>query len=835
VKRLAQIVVPALWLLACTPSGVVEREVRAERPDLVPEHSLLDSSTGPELGAADLSDATLELAESGVDVSEVLEIVLDHFEAVDSRPDLIDLMDTDQPSDASAEIVDLEEQGKCIDEQSCDDGDPCTSDICEPTVGCSNVPKCPNETVCLAGGVCCKPLLCGQWGAVCGVADDLCGGTIACGECSAGKECIDNVCTDGVCGFDEISSLTGYLWDVVKLSSGHLAALVDRWELRLEVSDLASDWMVSVKIDALWDEKSSLSARGNRIGILGRATGLEEKYSVQVFSFDGEQLNSEVKFDLLSNCKPEEDPNDNLTFGLLPEDRLLVRCVGVVQAYDYSDPGNVTLAKAWPTLPEWPAPEVPGLAIVGDRAYFFAPGEGVPWIRLWVVDAHTLEVVVEASNPFSYNLNDELWLHETEGRTIVAGDNSIWTRVLGAEEEWKEYSLAPEHSLDGMTSYDGTVVLSVKVDGGYGAREILFLDAQTLQSVKPAIEFPTRMRVRWADTEGIVLSLRGTAVYLIPQGATEWKEATLLASYPGKPEEMILINDVLWSLASDQRLVAYDMRNPASPVEVGEILGTSIFNLVVAGGTLFHIAYGPVVNVGWDVRNPANPVPLGGFGEADSHAGWEGTYITASVSASLEPGEADKVLFYQANSPADWELIASLPPPCEFTGNFGDLLGIAGNIVAVMCDDDDEIYLYHWDEIEKEFTSAGKIPAELQGVRQLAGLAPGVLLARGMTEFSVLDVSMLPYQTIWTGDFDSDKGQLSERSHRFVGGKLWLPLGTNDSTTGVFDLSQPSSSPPVMLLPKHGETVDVRKGVAFQGHGDRDGIRIYDVSGCWGE
>ena len=101
----------------------------------------------------DLSDASLHLADSGVDVSDVVEIAPDHFEALDSGPDQADVVD------AFVEIVDTLDWSDGLVE-TIDAADICTPD--------------------------CAGIECG---------DDGCGGS--CGECPP-IPCFE-LCVEGVC------------------------------------------------------------------------------------------------------------------------------------------------------------------------------------------------------------------------------------------------------------------------------------------------------------------------------------------------------------------------------------------------------------------------------------------------------------------------------------------------------------------------------------------------------------------------------------------------------------------------------------------------------------
>ena len=82
---------------------------------------------------------------------------------------------------------------------NCNDGDECTTDWCDVDIGCLHEALCPEDAMCLTGGECCFPNICGTPGMECGVRDSGCGQTVDCGDCPQGEECKEGVCSDGVC------------------------------------------------------------------------------------------------------------------------------------------------------------------------------------------------------------------------------------------------------------------------------------------------------------------------------------------------------------------------------------------------------------------------------------------------------------------------------------------------------------------------------------------------------------------------------------------------------------------------------------------------------------
>ena len=87
---------------------------------------------------------------------------------------------------------------------SCDDGNPCTDDSCDPGSGCVNSPVAAATTLC-EGGVCDQSGQCGPCG-----ADAPCPETLGCSPsglcllvdgtaCQSGGQCQSDHCVDGVC------------------------------------------------------------------------------------------------------------------------------------------------------------------------------------------------------------------------------------------------------------------------------------------------------------------------------------------------------------------------------------------------------------------------------------------------------------------------------------------------------------------------------------------------------------------------------------------------------------------------------------------------------------
>jgi hypothetical protein len=266
-------------------------------------------------------------------------------------------------------------------------------------------------------------------------------------------------------------------------------------------------------------------------------------------------------------------------------------------------------------------------------------------------------------------------------------------------------------------------------------------------------------------------------------------------------------------------------------VEVGEILLGDNSDLVIAGNTIFvTLTEG---NFGWDITDPANPAYLGMFGSVISHAGWGNRYVTCTPEWLLDPGESVDLLFYEREGSADWQLMDQRPIPCEFTGHWNDLLTLAGDTIAAQCDGEDEIHLFQWNADANELIGKGVLSESFIHVAdQLVGLDTGIIMVRGPSDFTVVNVSTEPYEIVWEGVSGQGNPSLHERTARLVGSRLWVPTGP-DYSAGVFDIQAPFNSLPLLSLPAPGQTIDVRKGIAVQGHGDYHGFRVYDVSGCW--
>lgn len=95
--------------------------------------------------------------------------------------------------------------GECVDEQDNDPsigcalgcGDPCPA-VNDGLATCGANGRCSAECdpgFMEVGGRCeCQPLSCEDAGAMCGSVDDGCGGTMDCGGCEEGIECVANTC-----------------------------------------------------------------------------------------------------------------------------------------------------------------------------------------------------------------------------------------------------------------------------------------------------------------------------------------------------------------------------------------------------------------------------------------------------------------------------------------------------------------------------------------------------------------------------------------------------------------------------------------------------------------
>ena len=135
-----------------------------------------------------------------------------------------------------------------IPDASCDDGNPCTWDACNPDLGgCESIPDpalcvtpepccaehpepgCaePDTVLCVCGALpeccgaawlpecadmaelcgaqdCCQPLTCAEALAECGPLDDGCGGTLDCGACGGDQACVSGQCQSVGCPTDQV-------------------------------------------------------------------------------------------------------------------------------------------------------------------------------------------------------------------------------------------------------------------------------------------------------------------------------------------------------------------------------------------------------------------------------------------------------------------------------------------------------------------------------------------------------------------------------------------------------------------------------------------------------
>jgi hypothetical protein len=90
----------------------------------------------------------------------------------------------------------------------------CGDAICSEAEGenCATCPSdcgCPLGQECNQGGGCCKPTVCSTLGFECGEFEDPCGGTVDCGGCLEEGNCVDGVCTLGICKPSPVEHLSG--------------------------------------------------------------------------------------------------------------------------------------------------------------------------------------------------------------------------------------------------------------------------------------------------------------------------------------------------------------------------------------------------------------------------------------------------------------------------------------------------------------------------------------------------------------------------------------------------------------------------------------------------
>lgn len=136
------------------------------------------------------------------------------------------------------------EQGACLSGEpvNCDDGQPCTTDICDPETGCQYSLACDQGMVCDGQGACCQPrFTCGELAHECGLVEDGCGNSIDCGGCDSPEaECQDGVCVShGACQPVLLSRLGGQMLDVVVVQQSAFVAMGNNGLVRFDVANPA--------------------------------------------------------------------------------------------------------------------------------------------------------------------------------------------------------------------------------------------------------------------------------------------------------------------------------------------------------------------------------------------------------------------------------------------------------------------------------------------------------------------------------------------------------------------------------------------------------------------
>ena len=117
--------------------------------------------------------------------------------------------------------------GKCVGtvDVVCNDGKTCTSDMCDPQLGCIYQVDCPAGQTCSQGGKCCQLGECGWAGRECGLLSDGCGGEFDCGKCAEGETCVEGVCSDGACSGKLVGSIGGEALDLAVWNDYAVVAL----------------------------------------------------------------------------------------------------------------------------------------------------------------------------------------------------------------------------------------------------------------------------------------------------------------------------------------------------------------------------------------------------------------------------------------------------------------------------------------------------------------------------------------------------------------------------------------------------------------------------------
>jgi formylglycine-generating enzyme required for sulfatase activity len=165
----------------------------------------------------EISDSDSDVEGAGVDTSDTLipvEEVLDTGDGNVSGEEVkLEVVEdaTDAGDDSNGTVVPDIPQPTCLSNQGCEDGNPCTDNLCDPTKGCLSLPNtatCTDNNVCTSDlceqASCTSKLVVCDDGNVC--TNDLCVGTIGCvavpnsatctdlNECTVGELCVKSVC-----------------------------------------------------------------------------------------------------------------------------------------------------------------------------------------------------------------------------------------------------------------------------------------------------------------------------------------------------------------------------------------------------------------------------------------------------------------------------------------------------------------------------------------------------------------------------------------------------------------------------------------------------------------
>jgi hypothetical protein len=729
----------------------------------------------------------------------------------------------------------------CLDDAACDDGDPCTVDTCSPDEGCGHTPKCGDGTVCLSGEKCCKPLVCGQLGAACGLVGDLCGGSLDCGDCPDGEDCVDNVCSDGVCGFEVISEVHADSPTARWLDESHIVVAVAH--LGLELFEIADGTPVNIQMLAIagLDGHLSLSVVENEV-LVASSSGPNQ---VHIVTFEGGLLQPALSF-----AVPEE---------YLPISEEVVVPIELLSSkmlIAYTS--TKSLSSGWDKIPAEASvvlldisalPIISVAAVWQDRAVQSIGVRSDQLFATWVEPGADVDEVVQIDLSVEPPGVVASWPLPSQEASLAVDDFLVvamespygflyrpWDGP--AEAEWIP-SYLPFGSVT-STSWGDHVVFSHTTGG------VAILDLSPSPVLIGQIEMPyVNYVLEDGGQQGLLLRVGDNGIFFIPPGAKTWKDGQALRIYNGRAREVGLDQSTMtvW-YTTKSSIVGLDVSVPEEPKIVGTIFpGGTPNDLRVGPGVLFvldAVPGGDDANRGYDVSDPSAPVsiPLDPTCNSNGH-GVDGDLY---VAMKHEQGLDVELLTYARSKTGEWAVSGGKPlPSCSPLQ-----LAVRGNTVAVECG-----YGYTFFQAEEDGTvvETGMWTLPQSDPDNVFGYWPSILMAGiGAQRIAVARIEALVVLEVSDAGLPSVVGT-AEISHWYVpgvdaglggfGNLLLVPgcvqAGSHEDLC-LFDMDSPdgleflaATDVPALVV-----AADLGPGLAIATTDSGKGtLRLMDVSGCW--